>query len=102
MYVYKLRQKSTGKFFARIDSYGVPCFTDSLSGQYIFPDKEEVKEYLADIERYRKTLSHIFTIPKPHRWEHKLEEHAEKAKLLRPGNFELVVYFCTKHSVSKP
>ncbi len=98
MYIYKLRQKSTGLFLAGFDSRMVPQFTKFGS---IYTDKSNFITIKWDIKNHRKGCSWGYVYAKKHNPK-RAPEYAEEAISLRPNNFEVVTYFCTEHSVTKP
>lgn len=92
MYIYKLRQKSTGLFVVSIDMWGN---LHTTSTGKIYSDKRDVKLMMLEIQYFRKELSSYSN-------KGQNTSYVEKVKLLRPNNFEVVTYFCTEHSVTKP
>lgn len=92
MYIYQLRQKSSGLFFKSFSMHDQPHFSED---GLIFRAKADVLNIKWHIQSRRKQASYLF-----HNYKYgNVAKYAEEARLLRPSNFEVVTYFCSVHSV---
>lgn len=94
MYIYQLRQKSSGLFYNGTGEGGEPLFAER---GILFHHYWGATPAKCAIAKYRKSQAYsLFKEGVGPYTNFKVKLN----RLLRPGNYEVVTYFCTLHSVN--